>query len=74
LATSGDLGSATSGDFSMAMDLWHFCPEHGRKPTVNSSNWAPKFERTRFRGERNTAALEAGRYFGCGNTSRFLSR
>lgn len=38
--------------------FWHSCPEHGRAPSVNGDYWGPKFERTRFRDERDTAALE----------------
>lgn len=41
--------------------FWHSCPEHGRAPAVNGGYWGPKFDRTRQRDERDSAALrEAG--------------
>lgn len=37
--------------------FWHCCPEHGRRPTVNTGYWSPKLERNVERDRRNTAAL-----------------
>jgi DNA mismatch endonuclease, patch repair protein len=39
--------------------FWHGCPEHSRKPQVNSGYWGPKLDRNRARDRENVAALEA---------------
>jgi DNA mismatch endonuclease (patch repair protein) len=39
--------------------FWHCCPEHGRRPTVNSDYWSPKLERNALRDRQQTAALQS---------------
>ncbi|WP_396837068.1 very short patch repair endonuclease [Mycobacterium sp. ITM-2016-00317] len=39
--------------------FWHSCPEHGRKPGVNQSYWAPKLKSNSRRDTQQTQALEA---------------
>ncbi|MET4158446.1 G:T-mismatch repair DNA endonuclease (very short patch repair protein) [Agromyces sp. PvR057] len=41
--------------------FWHSCPLHGGSPSVNTSYWAPKFERTRERDQdANKLLIGAG--------------
>jgi DNA mismatch endonuclease (patch repair protein) len=37
--------------------FWHSCPEHGRRPTVNSQYWLPKLKRNAERDRQQTDAL-----------------
>jgi DNA mismatch endonuclease (patch repair protein) len=37
--------------------FWHCCPEHGRRPTVNTSYWSVKLQRNVERDLRNNVAL-----------------
>jgi len=37
--------------------FWHCCPEHGRRPAVNSRYWSPKLERNVERDRLADAAL-----------------
>ncbi|TDD59340.1 very short patch repair endonuclease [Kribbella antibiotica] len=38
--------------------FWHCCPEHGRKPSVNSGYWSPKLQRNVERDRLADTALQ----------------
>ncbi|MET7694171.1 very short patch repair endonuclease [Streptomyces sp. NPDC005483] len=42
--------------------FWHCCPEHGRKPGVNSGYWGPKLERNIARDRAANEALTAAEW------------
>jgi DNA mismatch endonuclease (patch repair protein) len=37
--------------------FWHSCPQHGTRPSANSSYWDPKLQRNRMRDARVNEAL-----------------
>jgi DNA mismatch endonuclease (patch repair protein) len=49
----------TRGRVAVFVDgcFWHGCPDHGRRPRVNSDYWGPKLERNAERDARVDAAL-----------------
>lgn len=38
--------------------FWHYCPQHGRIPRMNTSYWSEKLNRNRLRDATQTEGLE----------------